>query len=65
MAPAESLITIDPTIAFGRPIIDSRGVSTETIAARINAGEDAASVAADYGLSEAKVEQAVVYERAA
>jgi uncharacterized protein (DUF433 family) len=62
---AESLITIDPRVAFGRPIFLSQGVSTETVAARIESGEDAASVAADYGLSKTEVEQAVVCERAA
>jgi uncharacterized protein (DUF433 family) len=64
MAPAESLITIDPTIAFGRPILVSQGISTETIAARIDVGESAANVTADYGALKAEVEQAVVYERA-
>jgi uncharacterized protein (DUF433 family) len=48
-----------------RPILLGRGVSTETIAARIDTGESAASVAADYGAAKAEVEQAVVYERAA
>lgn len=62
---SEMPIAIDPSIAFGRPVVLSRGVSTAAIVARIDAGEDPSAVALDYGLSTAEVEQAVVYERAA
>lgn len=44
-------IAIDPTISFGRPVLISHGISTATIVARIDAGETAAAVAADYGLT--------------
>lgn len=59
------LIVIDPVIAFGRPVIQSRGVSTATIAARIDAGESIAEVAKDYDLEVSDIEEAIVYERAA
>ncbi len=58
-------IAIDPTIAFGRPVVLSRGVTTATIAERIDAGESVEDVAADYDLTPADIEQAIVYERAA
>lgn len=58
-------IAIDPQVAFGRPVIEKAGVSTGTIADRIDAGESVAELAADYDLSEADIEQAVLYERAA
>lgn len=58
-------IAIDPGIAFGRPVILARGVTTGAIVERIDAGESAADVAQDYDLSEADVEEAVLYERAA
>ena len=58
-------IAIDPTISFGRPVVLRLGISTETIAGRIDAGEEVAGVASDYGLSVAEIEQAVLYERAA
>lgn len=58
-------IAIDPRIAFGRPIVQRAGVSTQAIADRIDAGESAETVAEDYGLSTTEIEQAVVYERAA
>jgi uncharacterized protein (DUF433 family) len=58
-------IGIDPTIAFGRPVVLSHGISTATIVERIDAGETLLAVADDYGLTTTDVEQAVVYERAA
>jgi uncharacterized protein (DUF433 family) len=58
-------IAIDPTLAFGRPIVLSRAISTSAIAERIDAGEAVDEVAADYELDRSDVEQAVVYERAA
>ncbi len=58
-------IAIDPRIAFGRPIVASRGVSTAAIIGRIDSGEPVVAVAADYALSQKEVEQAVLYERAA
>lgn len=62
---SEMPIAIDPRIAFGRPIVASRGVSTAAIVGRIDAGELVADVAADYDLSQKDVEHAVLYERAA
>lgn len=58
-------IAIDAQIAFGRPVIASRSVSTGVIAERIDAGETAADLADDYDLSEREIEEAVLYERAA
>ncbi|MEO7987500.1 MAG: DUF433 domain-containing protein [Gemmatimonadales bacterium] len=58
-------IAIDAQVAFGRPVVRRVGVSTGTIADRIDAGESVADLSVDYGLSEAEIEQAVLYERAA
>jgi uncharacterized protein (DUF433 family) len=58
-------IAIDPLVAFGRPVVQKAGVSTRTIADRIDAGESVDELAADYDLSHAEIEQAVLYERAA
>lgn len=58
-------IAIDPQISFGRPVIASRGISTGAIAGRIDAGETAAELAEDYGLTEREIEEAVLYEHAA
>ena len=58
-------IAIDPSIAFGRPVVLRAGVSTGTIAERIDAGETVADFAEDYDLKPEEIEDAVVYERAA
>lgn len=62
---AERPIVIDPRIAFGRPVVVSKGISTSTIADRVDAGESVNEIAADYDLAQSEIEQAVVYERAA
>jgi uncharacterized protein (DUF433 family) len=62
---ADKPIAIDPAIAFGRPIVARKAVSTQAIADRIDAGESPSEVAEDYGLEVAEIEQAVLYERAA
>lgn len=61
----EMPIAIDPRIAFGRPVIIRRGITTAAIVARIDAGESVQDLAADYGLDVAEIDDAVVYERAA
>jgi uncharacterized protein (DUF433 family) len=61
----ERPIAIDPAIAFGRPVVVRRGVSTQIIAERIDAGETVRDLAADYDLTTAEIEEAVLYERAA
>lgn len=58
-------IVIDPTIAFGKPVVDRAFVSTRTILERIDAGEPVEEVAADYDLRVGAVEEAVLFERAA
>lgn len=62
---ADKPIAIDANVAFGRPIVLRVGITTAAIADRIDAGEKVSELASDYGLSEAEIEQAVLYERAA
>ncbi len=65
-APSADLsIVIDPRIAFGRPVVLRKGISTAAIAERMDAGESLEEIATDYDLAPREVEQAVVYERAA
>jgi len=61
----ERPIAIDPRIAFGRPVVARKGISTSAIAERIDAGESIKSIAEDYELRPSEIEQAIVYERAA
>src|SRR5882672_8930328 len=63
-APSEERpIVIDPRIAFGRPVVQRKGISTTIIAERVDAGESVDDVAADYDLRPLEIEQAIVYER--
>jgi uncharacterized protein (DUF433 family) len=64
-ASEQRIITIDPSVAFGRPVLQRVGVSTQVIVDRLDAGEDVNDLAADYGITCADVEQAILYERAA
>lgn len=57
------LVAIDPTIAFGRPMLVKAGVKTEVIASRFNAGDQPADMAADYGVSVDEILEALRYER--
>ena len=62
---APRTIVIDPRIAFGRPVIASKSISTAAIRDRIDAGESPEDVATDYELSPEEIVRAIVYERAA
>lgn len=64
-AEKERPIVIDARLAFGRPVIASKSISTRAIADRIDVGEPVADVAAEYGLDASEIEQVAVYERAA
>ena len=57
--------TPDANLAFGRPVIAKRGITTGAIADRIDSGETVDALAADYDLSVDEIEEAVLYERAA
>lgn len=61
----EKTIVIDPFIAFGRPVVERKGISTATIADRIDAGETIEDLVADYDLEHDEIEEAIVYEKAA
>ncbi len=62
---AAPTVSIDANIAFGRPVVLRRGISTGVIADRIDAGERVADIAMDYALTDAEVSAAVLIERAA
>lgn len=65
MNPADRPIRVSPYIAFGNAILERRGVSTHAVRARVDAGEDKAAIIADYELTEAEFEEAILYEAAA
>jgi uncharacterized protein (DUF433 family) len=64
-ANAPKLITIDPRIAFGRPVLVHQGISVRAIAERIDAGETVEALVDDYGVTSQEIEEALVFQRAA
>jgi len=58
-------VVIDPTIAFGQPVVQNSGISTVNIIRRIDAGESIEEVAHDYNLDEQDIEDVILYEKAA
>ena len=53
------IIAIDPTVAFGRPVIAGSGVPTVEIAERFKAGEAPSDLARDFGRREEEVLEAI------
>ena len=58
-------IMMDAHLAFGRPVIARRGISTAAIVDRVNAGETEEEIADDYDLKHEEIKEALVYEQAA
>ena len=56
------IVTIDPLVSFGKPIIAGTGIRTEVLASRLRAGDSIATLKHDYGLKEEQVEEAIRYE---
>ncbi|HXU32457.1 MAG TPA: DUF433 domain-containing protein [Thermoanaerobaculia bacterium] len=56
------ILAIDPQIAFGRPVVNRRAITTSVIAERFRAGESSADLADDYDLEVFEVEEALRYE---
>jgi uncharacterized protein (DUF433 family) len=56
------ILAIDPKIAFGRPVVHRRAITTSVIAERFRAGESSAALADDYDLEVFEVEEALRYE---
>ena len=60
--PAAAMITSDPRISGGRPVVANTGVPTSIIAERFEAGESIADLVYDYGLYAEQVETALRHE---
>ncbi len=52
-------VVIDPRFGFGRPVLDGKGVRTEVIVERFQAGEAMISLADDYSLPVAVIEDII------
>lgn len=57
------LVVLDPTLGFGKPVVEKFGVSTRVLSAAFEAnGRDAATVSAMFGVDEPSVRAAVTFE---
>ena len=57
-------VLMNPYISFGRPVLAGRGVPTELVFERFNAGELMGTLAEDYGRERWEIEEAIRYESA-
>lgn len=57
-------VFMNPYISFGRPVLAGRGVPTELVFERFNAGELMDTLAEDYGRKRWEIEEAIRYESA-
>ena len=56
------IIEIDPKVRFGRPALKGRGLPTDVLFERHQAGDSIADLATDYDITAAEVEEAIRYE---
>jgi uncharacterized protein (DUF433 family) len=56
------IISITPTIAFGRSVIDGTGISTAVIASRFWARENPLALAGEYGRTQEEILEAIRWE---
>lgn len=55
-------VMVDPTISFGRPVLEGTGIPTEVLAQRYKAGDSLDELAEDYGRRKEEIEEAIRYE---
>ena len=55
-------IVLNPTVAFGRPVISGTGISTSFISSRFHARDSVSELAAEYDLPQQKIEEAIRWE---
>jgi uncharacterized protein (DUF433 family) len=63
-ADAPRIVSIEPTIAFGRPVIAGSRIPTVEIAERFKAGDSFELLAGEYGRPIAEIEEAIRCELA-
>jgi uncharacterized protein (DUF433 family) len=56
------MVVLDPKIRFGRPTVAGRGVPTDSLFERYQAGDAVTDLADDYGLTPGEVDEAIRYE---
>lgn len=64
LAQQPRVVSIDPLISFGRPVLHGTRVPTDELAERFSAGETFQQLADDLGLESSVIEEAIRYELA-
>jgi len=62
---APRFVVIDPSVAFGMPVLINSRISTAFLLSRKKGGASVSTLAADYGRPEAEIEEALQLEEAA
>lgn len=62
LADQPTAIVIDPRLAFGRPALVKAGVTTDVIEDRFRAGDSPDEMAADYGVDQSDIWEAIRFE---
>jgi len=57
-----SIVVVNPSISFGRPVLEGTGVVTSILAERYKAGDSLDALAEDYGRPKEEIEEAIRYE---
>lgn len=55
-------VVMDPTISFGRPVLEGTSIPTMMLAERYKAGDTLDELAEDYGRPKQEIEEAIRYE---
>ena len=56
------IVSISPYVAFGKPVVSDRKITTEVIAERYELGETEEELARDYDIGREKIQEAILYE---
>lgn len=62
LSPQPKVVTIDPRVSFGRPVLAETGVRTGIIVQRFRGGDSLQVLARDYGRTIGEIEDAVRFE---
>jgi uncharacterized protein (DUF433 family) len=55
-------VVVDPSVSFGRPVLEGTGIPTEILAQRYKAGDSYEQLVEDYGRPKEEIEEAIRYE---
>ncbi len=63
IGPQPKIVTVDPFVSFGRPVVTNTNIRTEAIAERFFAGDSVNELVSDFRLERNMIEAAIRFER--